>query len=52
MHLKPNKACKNMWLRAQIATQHLKQDAQTQDADDMYIFSSLYVTRLEAISRQ
>ena len=31
--MKPNKAGKNMWLRAQIANKKLKQNTQTQGAD-------------------
>ena len=33
--MKPKNAGKNMWMRAQIANQKLKQNAQTQDADGM-----------------
>ena len=38
MYVKPNKAGKNMWLRARIANQNLKQNVQTQDADGMQAF--------------
>ena len=36
--MKPNKAGKNMWLRAQMVNQNLKQNSQTQDADGMQTF--------------
>ena len=36
--MKPNKANENMWLRAQISKQNLKQNPQTQDADGMQTF--------------
>ena len=48
MYMKPNKVGKNMWLPAQIAYQNLKQNAQTQDADGMQIFYTLYLTEVEA----
>ena len=38
MYMKPNKAGKNMWLRAQIENQNFKQKTQTQDAHDMQTF--------------
>ena len=41
-----------MWLRVQNANQKFKQEAQTQDADDMQAFSVLYMTQSEAISQQ
>ena len=36
--MKPNKADKDMWLRARIANQMLKQNVLTQDADGMQAF--------------
>ena len=41
-----------MWLRAQTVNQELKQNAETQDAEDMQAFSILYNKYLEAISQQ
>ena len=38
MYIEPNNAGKNIWLRAQTASQKLKQNAQTQDADGMQDF--------------
>ena len=40
-----------MWLRARTANQKFKQNAQTQDTDDMQALSVLYLTQLEAISQ-
>ena len=51
MCMKPNKAGKNMWLRAQIVNQNLKQNAQTEDADGMQtFFCVIYDTALGNIS--
>ena len=50
--MKPNKADKGMWLRAQTANQQLKQNAESQDVDDMQDLSVLHTTQSEAISQQ
>ena len=50
--MKPNDTGKKMWLRAQTASQKLKQNAQRYDADDMQALSVLDMTQLEAISQQ
>ena len=41
-----------MWLRAQTANQKLKQNALTQDASGIKALSVLYMTQIEAISKQ
>ena len=41
-----------MWLRAQTANHKLKQNALTQDTDDMQALSVLYMTQREAVSKQ
>ena len=49
--MKPNNAGKDMWRRAEIANQKLKQNAQTHDADGLQAMSLLYMTLLEAVSQ-
>ena len=41
-----------MWLRVQTASQKLKQNAHTKDADGMQALAVLYVTQLEAVYQQ
>ena len=51
MYLKPNNADKDLWLRTQPANQKLKQNAQTQGADDMQGLPMLFMKKLKAISQ-
>ena len=47
--MRPNNASKAMWLWAETANEKLKQDVQTQDADDMQAIPVLLMTQLEAV---
>ena len=50
--MKPENAGENRTFRAETTKAKLKQDAQTQDADDMQAKSVLYMAQLKAISQQ
>ena len=50
--MESNDAGEDMWLRAEIANEKLKHDAQTHGADGMQAMSVLYMTQLEAMTQQ